>query len=166
MLTVDEARRATAHLAECSQCRDAYETFAGVKALFQSQPATAPLPESFWTDTVRRIRVESAPARTTRPAHAFPLRRVGAAVGLASILMSAILGPQWLARPSQPGHAVVAQDTLDDADLSSFVMLHADSAASQPLGDHDRQKLISTGAQTMVADDTMPDTGGNGETAF
>ena len=59
--------------------------------------------------------------------------------------------------------APAPQDTLDAADFSSFVRVHTNSAAAQPLADRDRQQLISADINASFADDPGYDVASNGE---
>ena len=177
MLTVDQMRNAAAHMAECGQCRQTYESFSDLKSMFRSQPATAPLPESFWPDTLRRMRTDvDLPASRRNPVSlgSLPifqngrrsLRSTGAVAAIATVLVVAVAVPSLRLMPHRAPVGNATQDTIDDADLSSFVVLHADTAASQPLADHDRQRLISANAQTSLVDDTLSDQAGDGDTAL
>src|SRR5207248_2562495 len=61
--------------------------------------------------------------------------------------------------PVAPGGvvAVAQQDTLDAADVAQFVRDHAESAATQPLADTHRQRMMSAEiAGAPVLDDELP----------
>lgn len=163
MLTVAETRKVAEHLAQCAPCRESYDSFTSLKSMLSGTPDPAAPDEMFWANTFRRMRTEAAP-EAREPQRRSPLlwRQVGSAVALASVALAIVLTP-LTTQPHDSSRHVVAQDTLDAEDVSSFVQMHTSSAAAQPLADRDRQQLISADVNTLLTDDGTTETGGNGE---
>jgi anti-sigma factor RsiW len=165
MLTVAETQRVAAHLAQCAPCRESYDSFASLKSMLKGAPDPASPDELFWAKTFRRMRTEVEPEVREQSMRSPLLRRqIGSAVALATITLAVVLTPLTMKpHPSATSGPVVAQDTLDAEDVSSFVRMHTSSAAAQPLADRDRQQLISADVNTLMADDGTTETSGNGE---
>lgn len=164
MLTVAETQDVAGHLAQCEDCRRTHASFEALKMALKSAPAPTQPADAFWSDTYRRMRVEvgtDAPRRSWTSVYG---RQISAGLALLSVAGAVALSP--IAQRTQPMNAAVApapQDTLDAADFSSFVRVHTNSAAAQPLADRDRQQLISADINASFADDPGYDVASNGE---
>jgi len=161
-LGVGETRRIAAHLHDCEQCRNLLGDFERTKILLRSMEAPVQPEQKFWDDTYRKMRTsESASAGVnTRQADAIRTRRqLQGAFALAACLLGIVLvGPlAHVTPPPGPGVTSTAttDDTIDNADVSTFVRAHTESVAYQPLSDPDRQQMIAAEAEGAPAGDQV-----------
>jgi len=168
MLPVAETRRMAAHLSECETCRGTFQAFSDVKSFVRSSGSVAQPPEQFWSDAYRKVRLDAA-SPSNRPVRNWglsPRSLIGglaAAAALSTIMLVAPLANKPSVLTPAP---VFAQDSLDVEDVSTFVFNHTSSAASQPLGDRDRQRLISADTNIQFADNSTSGTAGNEESSL
>jgi len=162
-LGVGETRRIAAHLHSCEQCRSLLGDFERTKILLRSMEAPVQPEQKFWDDTFRKMRTaDSTPARSTAPLDdaVRTRRQLQGAFALAACLLGVVLvGPlAHVTAPSTPGTAATtttADDTIDNADVSTFVRAHTESVAYQPLSDPDRQQMIAAEAEGAPAGDQV-----------
>ena len=161
-LNVAETLRVAAHLNECGSCRAILEDFERNKAMFRALPDPEMPPQQFWDDTFRKMRVGTAvvsPSDINRTRLIRARRQLQAAFAVAACIAGAmVVAPLAMHKTTvipiqsvQP--AAIAEDTLDIADVNSFVHAHTESAAKQPLGDPDRQQMIASEADMNGPDD-------------
>ena len=168
MLPVAETRRMAAHFSECDTCRGTFRAFSDVKTLARASRAVTLPSEQFWSDAYRQVRVDAA-ATSRKPERNWGVSSrslIGGFAAAAALTTIALVAP-LVNKPSTLTPApVFAQDSLDAEDVSTFVFNHTSSAASQPLGDRDRQRLISADANIQFADNSSSGTAGYEESSL
>lgn len=168
MLDVAETHRIAQHLHDCERCRATLADFERNKAAFAAMPAPAMPPQQFWDDTFRKMRVSppSTPVVRTAPhvsGRAWQAAWASAVCLVALFIIPASLhtsGPTGRVHPNTVGVMPAPVDTLDSADVDSFVLAHTDSVANQPLSDPDRQRMIAADL-VEPADDASTDVSGS-----
>ena len=148
-------RRIARHLDGCRLCQQSARALRDVREHLHSLPAPPSLPDAFWTDTLRRMRVdEHARTRTPHAVRGFDLRRRWATgIALATVLGAAVTGP-LLQSNTLPIATDPAAVNADFVDVPSLVQSHTQSAGHQPLADPDRQILLSADGESLFAADT------------
>jgi hypothetical protein len=88
----------------------------------------------------------------------------------ACIAVAAVIVPLSTMHPTTPQNAAyvggatsVPEDSIDAADVSTFVRAHTESVAYQPLSDPDRQQMIAAEADGMPSGDQSPEAAGNAD---
>ena len=150
-LGLSETRTVAAHLHDCGECRELLAGFERTKIMLRSMEEPTQPEQKFWDDTFRKMRTMDAPARNVDAIRT--RRQLQGAFAVAVCLLGAVfigpLTPPRVVQPTAAGNSQAAStdDTLDSADVSTFVRAHTESVAYQPLGDPDRQQMIAAEAE-------------------
>jgi len=165
MLDIARMRSVASHLNACAACRAEYQSFQATKSLLHEAPAPAAPPQAYWDDTFRRMRTEAAPhplslLDSLRGVLDASQRRWAAGVA-AFAVVAALIGVPLAGNHTVQPKPIVAAQVQDSLDVTGLVRSHAAFVAQQPLGDPDRQAMISADAQDDFgsATDTVGEAG-------
>ena len=163
-LGVGETRRVATHLHDCESCRNLLSDFERTKILLRSMEAPVQPEQKFWDDTFRKMRTADSQSAALGTQHADTIRtrrQLQGAFALAACLLGVVfVGPltNRVQSPSTTGASpttAASDDTIDNADVSTFVRAHTESVAYQPLSDPDRQQMIAAEAEGSPAGDQV-----------
>lgn len=164
-LGVGETRRIAEHLHDCAECRAVMADFERTKKLLRTMEQPAQPDQKFWDDTFRKMRTME-PDAPTIDVHRVRRQWQGAIAAVACIFV-AILGPVSYhvthVPTAQTTPSAANVDSIDDADVTTFVRAHTEAAANQPLSDPDRQQMIAAEAEGMPSDDQVPEAVSNAD---